>query len=561
MKVAIVSSLLVLLGLAPLAFVSAGYWQQQVGPTSDPKIPIQGVATPSSPLVPSSTGIQSFNTTPTLPPQGSFPEPSSRPIASTQAQPALTPSSTSPAQVAPLSPPAISTQAPSINTTQAPMALPSLPSAPGLTTAPAGPQFPGSGSADPFGSAPYAPRSSNSTTAEMTTQGSYGLPGQMQQYPGGYPGTYGLTPALLPPTTGQQQQYQPVIGFDMEDQRLSADTQGLALQLRQAEGDQRKNLETELRDLVTKQFEHRQELKRQEIAALEARLAEITQRVEARESNKDQIIEQRIRELTGDDPFRWDDAQNNASQTTPGFPVPMVPNWGAASVAPAALNYIPGAAAPGVANATTYQDSLAVQPPLLFDSTGENAAVWSYRRMESVYYIPAEREVGRELSSEEQTAVELLKSEWDFVEGELPSDLLSSYNLVCELLIENARYSEEECTRLIAMIDRGLVPTSKTPIKGTALKELLDGYSAFGARFETLGEPIAMKIERIRQDLAVLQNVGRASPQETDELQPAVNQLLEELAEAQSQVAALRKLLGDGGAAPVFQSTDEAATR
>ncbi|GIW89819.1 MAG: hypothetical protein KatS3mg109_0251 [Pirellulaceae bacterium] len=88
---------------------------------------------------------------------------------------------------------------------------------------------------------------------------------------------------------------------DLEYERS---TQSVAARIREApSAEARDALMQELRELVAKHFEVRQERRRLQLRRLEEELARTRQAIEARQEARDALIDRRIRELTGDQPL------------------------------------------------------------------------------------------------------------------------------------------------------------------------------------------------------------------------------------------------------------------
>jgi len=84
-----------------------------------------------------------------------------------------------------------------------------------------------------------------------------------------------------------------------EDMRLEQEAHELAMKLRQAPPDRRDAIKQEIRELVTKHFDVRQERRTMELKRLEKEISHVRESLEKRQSAKEQIIKQRVRELTG----------------------------------------------------------------------------------------------------------------------------------------------------------------------------------------------------------------------------------------------------------------------
>lgn len=100
--------------------------------------------------------------------------------------------------------------------------------------------------------------------------------------------------------------------FDLRisEMKLERQSRDLMLQYRKAQksGDQAAMDATreQLRKSVEEHFQLRQEIREQELAKLEQRLAQVKSQIESRRVNKDQLILQRLRELTDEgDRAEW----------------------------------------------------------------------------------------------------------------------------------------------------------------------------------------------------------------------------------------------------------------
>ena len=86
-----------------------------------------------------------------------------------------------------------------------------------------------------------------------------------------------------------------------QEHDLERDSHELGIKVRRAAAgsEERKKLETELTELVTKHFAARQERRAQELKQLERQLDQARESLKTREQNKQQSIERRVGELTG----------------------------------------------------------------------------------------------------------------------------------------------------------------------------------------------------------------------------------------------------------------------
>lgn len=88
--------------------------------------------------------------------------------------------------------------------------------------------------------------------------------------------------------------------------RMNAESRRLARRVREAEGEEREQLEHELDDLLDDIFDRKLALRSERMERLEAELAEQRQRYEERQAARDEIIQRRKRELLGEpDVLDW----------------------------------------------------------------------------------------------------------------------------------------------------------------------------------------------------------------------------------------------------------------
>jgi len=94
--------------------------------------------------------------------------------------------------------------------------------------------------------------------------------------------------------------------FTVADMRLEKESRNLAFQLRQARRDgsrdEVKRLRNELTKVVKEHFEVRHEKRVHELERLERKLETMRDRLEKREKMAEELIDQRIRDLAGDEP-------------------------------------------------------------------------------------------------------------------------------------------------------------------------------------------------------------------------------------------------------------------
>lgn len=84
-----------------------------------------------------------------------------------------------------------------------------------------------------------------------------------------------------------------------EDDELDRRTHELGTQFRQAPPEQRERMQRELREMVNKQFEVRQQRRTLELKRIENELQRLREAIERRAKNREQLIERRVAELTG----------------------------------------------------------------------------------------------------------------------------------------------------------------------------------------------------------------------------------------------------------------------
>jgi len=84
-----------------------------------------------------------------------------------------------------------------------------------------------------------------------------------------------------------------------EDNELDRRSHELGMQFRQAPPEQRERIKQEVQQMVTKQFEIRQQRRTLELKRLEGELKRLQQAIERRAKARDQLIERRVSELLG----------------------------------------------------------------------------------------------------------------------------------------------------------------------------------------------------------------------------------------------------------------------
>ena len=98
----------------------------------------------------------------------------------------------------------------------------------------------------------------------------------------------------------EQERENKIIGLEIE-------TEGLAIQYKNANENQKEKIKSELKTKLNSLFDLKEEDRKNEVENLEKRLRELKASLEARKRNKDEIVNRRIRELTGENKYlRWD---------------------------------------------------------------------------------------------------------------------------------------------------------------------------------------------------------------------------------------------------------------
>lgn len=82
---------------------------------------------------------------------------------------------------------------------------------------------------------------------------------------------------------------------------LEQESRELARSAREAEGDERRRLESDLRTHLNEIFDKKLQIRRDRIAELEERVAEERDQVERRRTAREEIVEKRLRTLMGED--------------------------------------------------------------------------------------------------------------------------------------------------------------------------------------------------------------------------------------------------------------------
>ncbi|MFQ5605634.1 MAG: hypothetical protein ACE5HS_20370 [bacterium] len=93
-----------------------------------------------------------------------------------------------------------------------------------------------------------------------------------------------------------QTRYEQVLNI----QKMEIQSHVMGQQYQEAEESEKAQIKTELKSLLAKLFELRSQDRQEEVKRLEKQLDELKQSLAAREKNKEQIIERRLQQLTGE---------------------------------------------------------------------------------------------------------------------------------------------------------------------------------------------------------------------------------------------------------------------
>lgn len=157
-----------------------------------------------------------------------------------------------------------------------------------------------------------------------------------QQPPVGQPGTnnanqiWPLGPNLpYQGNAASKPRYQPLIGGyypDQKYQQLEKQAAELARRVKQAVGkpEEEDRLADELREVVKQAFELRMEKQRQQLDQAEAKLKASREHLQKRQQHAEQIITRRVEDLTGANPFPWEEG----TQSGPSYFTPPTGNGG-----------------------------------------------------------------------------------------------------------------------------------------------------------------------------------------------------------------------------------------
>jgi hypothetical protein len=85
-----------------------------------------------------------------------------------------------------------------------------------------------------------------------------------------------------------------------QDNEMDRQTHELALKIREARGDDRTKLKNELADLVAKHFDVRQKRREHQLQRMEDELKRLKDTISKRNSSRDTIIDNHVKELVGD---------------------------------------------------------------------------------------------------------------------------------------------------------------------------------------------------------------------------------------------------------------------
>jgi len=131
-----------------------------------------------------------------------------------------------------------------------------------------------------------------------------GMPMMPGMAPGNMPGAMprampGIMPGQKPDFDMMRHRDPEMFKLLQEDNELDRRTAELGMQFRQAPPEQRERIEKEVRELVNKQFEIRQQRRKIELKRLEAEIQRLREATERRAQARDQIIQRRVSELLG----------------------------------------------------------------------------------------------------------------------------------------------------------------------------------------------------------------------------------------------------------------------
>ena len=139
-------------------------------------------------------------------------------------------------------------------------------------------------------------------------QGPPGAEGRQGPPPGGPRGpdsvahAPGFGPGMPPPGLGApslEESDPEMFKLVKADMDLERQTHHLAMQYRRASSDERPKLKEQLKELVAKQFDVRQERRALELKRIEARLQSLREAMERRLKARQKLVEQRVSDLVG----------------------------------------------------------------------------------------------------------------------------------------------------------------------------------------------------------------------------------------------------------------------
>jgi Spy/CpxP family protein refolding chaperone len=85
----------------------------------------------------------------------------------------------------------------------------------------------------------------------------------------------------------------------LRDAKLDRESRELARRVRAADGREADDLRAQLREVVAQHFDVRQRIRERKLAALEKQIDELRTQIETRAESRDQLVDQRYGELTG----------------------------------------------------------------------------------------------------------------------------------------------------------------------------------------------------------------------------------------------------------------------
>jgi hypothetical protein len=120
------------------------------------------------------------------------------------------------------------------------------------------------------------------------------LPGEFPGFRPGFGGGRGGDPDVM------RQQDPEMFALVNQDEQLEQQSAELADRVRRASAEQRDQLKTQLKELVNKHFEIRQQRRELQLKRMETELARLREAIKERNEARDSIIQLRLTELTGD---------------------------------------------------------------------------------------------------------------------------------------------------------------------------------------------------------------------------------------------------------------------